>query len=153
MPSTTTEARAACSTRSLRANEARECTDTAAPVRRYLRRDSEKARARRWVVVLAFLVLVSPLACGPAPAQPSQKPIQIIVPFAPGASADGAARIVANELGQRLGGRQVIVENKAGGGGTIGLQAVAKAAPDGDTLGAGATGALLLNPNLPVNPG
>jgi tripartite-type tricarboxylate transporter receptor subunit TctC len=93
------------------------------------------------------------LACTPAFAQTSQKPIQIIVPFAPGASADGAARIVANELGQRLGGRQVVVENKAGGGGTIGLQAVAKATPDGDTLGVGATGALLLNPNLPVNPG
>jgi tripartite-type tricarboxylate transporter receptor subunit TctC len=93
------------------------------------------------------------LASTSALAQTSQKPIQIIVPFAPGASADGAARIVANELGARLGGRQVVVENKAGGGGTIGLQAVAKAAPDGDTLGVGATGALLLNPNLPVNPG
>jgi tripartite-type tricarboxylate transporter receptor subunit TctC len=98
------------------------------------------------LVALAFIST-------PALAQTSQKPIQIIVPFAPGASADGAARIVANELGARLGGRQVVVENKAGGGGTIGLQAVAKAAPDGDTLGVGATGALLLNPNLPVNPG
>src|SRR6476620_10510293 len=78
----------------------------------------------------------------------SQKPIQIIVPFAPGASADGAARIVANELGPRLN-RQVVVENKAGAGGTLGLQMLAKSAPDGDTLGVGATGALLLNPNLP----
>jgi hypothetical protein len=152
MPSTTTEARAACSTRSLRANEARECTDTAAPVRRHLRRDAEKAHARRWVAVLAFLVLVSPLACGPAPAQLSQKPVQIIVPFAPGASADGAARIVANELGPRLG-RQVVVEHRAGAGGVLGLQMLAKSAPDGDTLGVGATGALLLNPNLPSNPG
>jgi tripartite-type tricarboxylate transporter receptor subunit TctC len=88
----------------------------------------------------------------PTLAQTSQKPIQIIVPFAPGASADGAARIVANELGPRLG-RQVVVENKAGAGGSLGLQMVAKSAPDGDTLGVGASGALLLNPNLPVNPG
>jgi len=98
------------------------------------------------------LPLALVLACGPALAQTSQKPIQIIVPFAPGASADGAARIVANELGPRLG-RQIVVGNKAGAGGTIGLQQVAKSAPDGDTLGVGATGALLLNPNLPSNPG
>ena len=98
------------------------------------------------------LPLALALACGPALAQTSQKPIQIIVPFAPGASADGAARIVANELGPRLN-RQVVVENKAGAGGALGLQQVAKSAPDGDTLGVGATGALLLNPNLPSNPG
>ena len=91
------------------------------------------------------LPLALALACGPALAQTSQKPIQIIVPFAPGASADGAARIVANELGPRLN-RQVVVENKAGAGGALGLQQVAKSAPDGDTLGVGATGALLLNP-------
>ena len=48
------------------------------------------------------LPLALALACGPALAQTSQKPIQIIVPFAPGASADGAARIVANELGPLL---------------------------------------------------
>ena len=96
------------------------------------------------------LPLALALACGPALAQTSQKPIQIIVPFAPGASADGAARIVANGLGPRLG-RQVAVENKAGAGGTLGLQQVAKSIPDGDTLGVGATGALLLNPNLPSN--
>ena len=98
------------------------------------------------------LPLALALACGPALAQTAQKPIQIIVPFAPGASADGAARIVANELGPRLN-RQVVVENKAGAGGTLGLQQLAKSAPDGDTLGVGATGALLLNPNLPSNPG
>jgi tripartite-type tricarboxylate transporter receptor subunit TctC len=97
-------------------------------------------------------VLASAISCGLALAQSSQKPIQIIVPFAPGASADGAARIVANELGPRLG-RQVVVEHRAGAGGALGLQMLAKSAPDGDTLGVGATGALLLNPNLPSNPG
>ena len=101
---------------------------------------------------LRLLVAAIVMAWGPALAQPSQRPIQIIVPFAPGASADGAARIVANELGPRLG-RQVVVEHRAGAGGTLGLQMLAKSAPDGDTLGVGATGALLLNPNLPSNPG
>jgi hypothetical protein len=101
---------------------------------------------------LRAFILALLLVPGPALAQSSQRPIQIIVPFAPGASADGAARIVANELGPRLG-RQVVVEHRAGAGGTLGLQMLAKSAPDGDTLGVGATGALLLNPNLPSNPG
>jgi tripartite-type tricarboxylate transporter receptor subunit TctC len=153
MPSVTTEARGACSTCSLCAGEERECTEnTAAPFRRYLRRDAEKADAWRGVFVLAFIALALLLPSGPAPAQLSQKPIQIIVPFAPGASADGAARIVANELGPRLG-RQVVVEHRAGAGGALGLQMLAKSPPDGDTLGVGATGALLLNPNLPSNAG
>src|SRR5439155_7177830 len=85
---------------------------------------------------------------GAALAQPSQKPIRIIVPFAPGASADGIARAIANDLGARMG-RPVVVENRVGAGGSLGLTMVAKAPPDGDTLGIGATGALLIDPNLP----
>src|SRR5215210_3622029 len=81
-------------------------------------------------------------------AQTSQKPIQIVVPFAPGASADGIGRILAAELTNRLG-RQVVVENKAGAGGSLGLLAVAKASPDGDTLAIAATGALVINPHFP----
>jgi tripartite-type tricarboxylate transporter receptor subunit TctC len=75
--------------------------------------------------------------------------MQIIVPFAPGASADGIGRIMATELGPRLG-RQVVVENKPGGGGALGLVTVAKATPDGDTLGIAATGALVIAPHLPA---
>jgi tripartite-type tricarboxylate transporter receptor subunit TctC len=113
---------------------------------------SLRRRRRDLSAVLSALMLTLVLAPASALAQPSQKPIQIIVPFAPGASADGAARIVANELGPRLG-RQVVVEHRAGAGGALGLQMLAKSSPDGDTLGVGATGALLLNPNLPSNPG
>jgi tripartite-type tricarboxylate transporter receptor subunit TctC len=98
----------------------------------------------------AFLLALL-LACGPALAQTSQKPMQIIVPFAPGASADGIARTIANELGPRLG-RQVVVENKPGAGGSLGLMVLAKAPPDGDTLSVGATGALVITPNLPGAP-
>src|SRR5262249_46174707 len=77
-----------------------------------------------------------------------QKPIRIIVPFAPGASADGIARAIAIGLGERMG-RTVVVENSVGAGGSLGLVNVAKSPPDGDTLAVGATGALLINPHLP----
>jgi tripartite-type tricarboxylate transporter receptor subunit TctC len=105
---------------------------------------------RRDLIGAAGAWVLSP---GIARAQTPPKPIQIIVPFAPGASADGAARIVASELGTRLGGRQVVVENKAGAGGVLGVQVLAKSPPDGDTLGIAASGALLLSPNLPKDPG
>src|SRR3954452_4600504 len=99
----------------------------------------------RCALVLAVLLSA---AAGAARAQPQQKPIRIIVPFAPGASADGIARAIANDLSLRMG-RPVIVENRVGAGGALGLSLVAKAPPDGDTLGIGATGALLIDPNLP----
>ena len=98
---------------------------------------------RRTALILAMLALA-----GPAAAQTSQKPIEIIVPFAPGASADGIARLIGQDLALRLG-RPVTIENKAGAGGTLGLVALAKAPPDGDTLAVGATGALVISPNLP----
>jgi tripartite-type tricarboxylate transporter receptor subunit TctC len=79
------------------------------------------------------------------------KPLTLIVPFAPGASADGIARIVARELSTELG-QQVIVDNKPGGGGATGLILVSKAPPDGYTIGLGATGALAVNPHLPDAP-
>jgi len=83
----------------------------------------------------------------PAFAQTSQKPIQLIVPFPPGGSADGIGRIIATELGAQLG-RQVVVENKPGAGGTIGLMLTAKSPADGDTLTLAATGALVVNPHV-----
>jgi tripartite-type tricarboxylate transporter receptor subunit TctC len=98
----------------------------------------------------AFLLALL-LAPGSLLAQTGQKSMQIIVPFAPGASADGIARTIASELGPRLG-RQVVVENKPGAGGSLGLTVLAKAPPDGDTLSVGATGALVITPNLPGAP-
>jgi tripartite-type tricarboxylate transporter receptor subunit TctC len=79
------------------------------------------------------------------------KPITLIVPFAPGASADGIARVVGRELSQALG-QPVVVDNKPGAGGALGLMAVAKAPADGHTIGLGATGAVAINPHLPDAP-
>ena len=92
--------------------------------------------------------LVSAMLVLPGSALAQTKPVQPIVPFAPGASADGIARAIAPELGTRLG-RTVVIENKAGAGGTLGLIAVAKAPPDGDTLTFAATVALVINPHIP----
>ena len=85
-----------------------------------------------------------------AQAYPS-RPVTLVVPFAAGASADGIARVVGRELSQALG-QPVVVENKPGAGGALGLMAVAKSAADGYTIGMGATGAIAINPHLPDAP-
>jgi tripartite-type tricarboxylate transporter receptor subunit TctC len=102
---------------------------------------------------LKFGMLVAMLSLLPPAAHAqSQKPLQIIVPFAPGGSADGIARIISVELGARLG-RPTFIENKPGAGGSLGLQILAKAPPDGDTIAIAATGALAINPHVPGSTG
>jgi len=61
------------------------------------------------------------------------KPVRVIIPFAPGGATDIVGRIIATKLSERLG-KQFVVENRTGAGGTIGMEVVAKAAPDGYTL-------------------
>lgn len=80
------------------------------------------------------------------------KPIRLIVPFAPGGLADTSARAVADKLGARLG-QSVVVENRAGASGNIGMQAVAQAAPDGYTLVLGFDGTVVINPHIFSKPG
>ena len=92
--------------------------------------------------VLLLSLLAAPLV---ALAQPwPSKPLRLVVPYPPGGSTDLLGRAVAQKLGDSLG-QQVIVENRGGGGGTIGSGAVARAAPDGYTflLGTQATHGLL----------
>ncbi len=83
------------------------------------------------------------------------KPVKLIVGFAPGGSTDIVARIVAQRLGERLG-QTIVVENRAGAGGTIGADAAAKAPPDGYTLTLGTTSthaiAAGVYSKLPYNP-
>ena len=95
---------------------------------------------------------------GPATAQAQgypNKPLRFIVPYPPGGSTDIAARIIAPKLSERLA-QPVIVDNRPGGGGIVGVDTIAKAAPDGYTIGFGPSGLLTLSvtlqPNLPYNP-
>lgn len=76
-----------------------------------------------------------------------EKPVRVVVTFPPGGSADGVMRVIAPKLGERLG-QQVIIDNRPGAGGNIGLSAVAQADPDGYVLGVGAAGALAVNVSL-----
>jgi tripartite-type tricarboxylate transporter receptor subunit TctC len=91
---------------------------------------------------LALAVLF--LLVGAAYAQPyPSKPLRLIIPFPPGGSNDVVGRAIANQLGERLG-QAVVVDNRGGAGGTIGMDAAAKAAPDGYSL-------LLISVSYPMN--
>ena len=76
--------------------------------------------------------------------------IRVVVTFPPGGSADATVRMLTPRLSQRLG-QQVVVDNRPGAGGNIGLALVAKAPPDGHVLGVGAAGALSANSSLYAN--
>ncbi|MBE7939234.1 MULTISPECIES: tripartite tricarboxylate transporter substrate binding protein [Ramlibacter] len=82
----------------------------------------------------------------PALAQPGGKPIRLVVPYAAGGPIDATARVLAEHVRDTLG--TVIVDNRPGGGGNIGADMVAKAAPDGSTLGIAAVATHAINPWL-----
>jgi len=99
---------------------------------------------------------VSLLATAPLRAQGwPEKPIRLILTAPPGSSIDVLGRLIAEQLRERLG-VPVIAENRPQAGGTVGTDAVAKATPDGNTIGLSFTGPLataqLLNPKLPYSP-
>ena len=86
--------------------------------------------------LLSGLTLLLALAASAAPAAAQDYParsIRMIIPFPPGGSNDVVGRIIANQLGEKLG-KQVFVDNRAGAGGVVGTDLAAKAAPDGYTL-------------------
>lgn len=93
-----------------------------------------------------FAIAAQPFSIAAAQTYPS-KPIRLIVPFPPGGPADALARLVGDKLSTSLKA-QVIVENRAGAGGNIGMELGAKAPPDGHTLVLAPTGNLTVNPSL-----
>ncbi len=80
------------------------------------------------------------------------RPIRMIVPYAPGATGDIGGRLYGEELGKSLG-QTVVIDNKTGAGGTIAMAELARAAPDGYTLGVIAQGLLVYNLGLYKSPG
>jgi tripartite-type tricarboxylate transporter receptor subunit TctC len=80
------------------------------------------------------------------------RPITLVVPYAAGGGNDAMARIAADKMSKTLG-VQIVVENRGGAGGTIATRQVAKADPDGYTLGLGGTGTLAIGPTLYANVG
>ena len=91
------------------------------------------------------------LAASSAFAQYPNKPLTIVVGFEPGGGTDTTARIVQGPLGEQIG-QQVVVENRAGAGGNIAVDHVAKAAPDGYTIVLANVGALAVNPHILKTP-
>jgi tripartite-type tricarboxylate transporter receptor subunit TctC len=102
--------------------------------------------------IFSFLVFT----WGLANAQPyPSKPIRMIIPFAPGGASDFVGRIIQPRMSEQLG-QQIIVENKPGASGNIGVAESARSAPDGYTVFLGNVGSIAINPgvfpNLPVDP-
>lgn len=115
---------------------------------------SNAMRVRGYARMLACaLALVAAAQVRPASAFPD-RPITVVVPFAPGGPTDIIARILSLSLSQSLG-QQVVVDNRGGAAGNIGIGQVARAAPDGHTLLLAST-AIAVNPalfkNLPYDP-
>lgn len=100
---------------------------------------------RRSSLILGALALLA----GPTMAQPAWpgKPIKLVVPFPPGGGTDAVARLLAEKLTNQTGW-VIVVDNRPGAGGNIGLDAVAKAPADGYTIGLGQTANLAINPAL-----
>ncbi len=105
----------------------------------------------RWLWAVIAAVLAPAHGAALADVYPTRS-IRIIVPQAPGSAADVASRFVAERLSKALG-QTIVVVNKAGAGGTIGMAELARAAPDGYTIGFASQGILVFNQALYAKPG
>ncbi|MEH2516313.1 tripartite-type tricarboxylate transporter receptor subunit TctC [Bradyrhizobium sp. AZCC 1610] len=107
--------------------------------------------------VIALCMLSALAVSGPSAVADNypSRPITLVVPFPAGGASDAVTRILAEKLGEALGGT-IVVENKGGAGGNIGTHSVARAVPDGYTLLLSSSGPLAVNktltPNLPYDP-
>src|SRR5882672_9161639 len=105
-----------------------------------------KLRTTAWVALVALLCPVLSVAQSKYP----NRPVKIIVPFAPGGASDFVGRIMQPRLSELLG-QQIVIENRGGAAGTIGMEAAARSAPDGYTLVLGNVGSTAINPGVFTN--
>jgi tripartite-type tricarboxylate transporter receptor subunit TctC len=108
-----------------------------------------------WMAAAAALLSVAVAGAASAQGDYPNKPIRFIVPFPPGGGTDIVSRLVVNKMTETLGWR-IVVDNRSGAGGNVGMEAAANSAPDGYTLVMGQTSNLAVNPslysNLPYQP-
>ncbi len=117
-------------------------------VLRYIARiPATRPQMRHFVFVTALALGAVSSSFAQAPAGYPSKPVRLIAPFAAGGATDVLTRLISAELQQDLK-QPFVVENRAGAGGNIGMESIARAAPDGYTLGIGAGATMSINPAL-----
>jgi tripartite-type tricarboxylate transporter receptor subunit TctC len=105
----------------------------------------------RWLCAAIAAAVVTASGTALAQTYPA-RPIRLIVPSAPGSTADIVSRFIAQELSKALG-QPVVIENRPGAGGTIGTAELARATPDGYTIGSASQPTLVFNQGIYANPG
>jgi tripartite-type tricarboxylate transporter receptor subunit TctC len=118
-----------------------------------MKQTSKKSKSWKFIALGALLCVAVTFFCTSALAAAGsypQKPVRLLIAFAPGGSTDAMGRLIATKLSERLG-KQFVAENMAGAGGTMASETVARSAPDGHTLLFNSTG-IILNPMLAPAP-
>jgi tripartite-type tricarboxylate transporter receptor subunit TctC len=114
--------------------------------------NEEKKMGYLLVIPLCLLAIAAPLR---AQSDYPSRPIRMVVPFGPGGASDFVARIIAPKISESLG-QQIVIDNRSGAAGNIGVEMAARAGPDGYTVLLGNVGAMAINPSVfpkfPVRP-